>query len=229
MKRINKFKGLNLWCMLFLTLGSCETEVTDFGFDGNISGMLKEASGKIVPGDLSSNNLVVNVLAEGDKLNLIIRVNGDGIFKNSKLKPVNHKIWISGPVFPIDTIYTDLASGAKSFNQELVVVPFLSIETPVVIGTPTSSSVEVKFNIVGNEGKQAARREVYCSTVKFPTTSTGSGVGYHTVKKTLISNNGIASITGLTAGTKYYLRLGAQATGTTYWNYSEQIIINTSE
>ncbi len=227
MKRnIYKINGyLILYCLICFIAISCEDTITDFGFDGSVSGILKDPSGRIVPGDLNSNNLIINALAEGDVIPIIIKVGGDGTFKNSKLYPVKTIISVSGPVFPVDPINVDLSEG-KSFNQDIVVTPFITIDKPSIVGTPTSSSVDINFNITGNGGKVTSTRELYCSTSPYPTSNTGSGTYYTTIKVVLDSDNGTVSVPDLTGNTKYYLRIGAQAEGEG-WNYSEQIIFNT--
>lgn len=211
-----------LICLLAI---SCEDTITDFGFNGSISGTLKDTSGQIIPGDINSNNLIINALADGDLIPIIVRIGGDATFKNSKLYPVITKLTVSGPVFPIDPIVVDL-SKEKSFNQDIVVTPFLAIDEPVIVGAPTSSSVNIIYNIKGNGGKVAEKREIYCSTSPYPTSTTGSGVYYTTINVSLEEDSGTAPVTGLTSGTQYYLRIGAQATGEG-WNFSEQIVFTT--
>lgn len=225
MKSIHKCKYPVIICLI-CALVSCDKNITDFGFDASIAGVMKEASGKIVPGDITSNNLVVKSLAEGDEVATDIRVRGDGTFSNYKIYPSRHKIWIEGPVYTLDTINVDL-SGGKSFIQDIAVIPYITIKPPTILGTPTSSSVYINYDITANKGRTIAKRSIFCSTSPYPTSSTGSGAYYTTITTSVNDNIGIASVTGLVADTKYYLRIGAQAAGQTGWNYSEQLIFNT--
>lgn len=225
MNKIRKILYLSFIGLLCSIAISCEKVITDFGFDGSISGTVKDASGKIVPGDITSNSLVIKALGEGDKVAIDMRVKGDGTFQNTKLNPVMTRIWISGPVFPLDTVKLDLAKN-NIVVQDFVVVPFLTLALPVISGSPAATSVSITYSITGNNGKTASKRQIFCSTVPYPTSTIGSGPYYTTITTNLSNDSGTASVTGLTSGTKYYLRIGAQASGAGY-NYSDQIIFNT--
>lgn len=214
--------SIGLLCSIAI---SCDKIITDFGFDGSISGTVKDASGKIVPGDITSNSFVVKAQGEGDIVAIDIRVKGDGTFQNTKLNPVKTKVWISGPIFPHDTINIDF-SKTKIVVQDFVVVPFITLAPPVIEGSPTTTSVRITYSITGNNGKTASKRQIFCSTVPYPTSTIGSGPYYTTKTVDLSNNSGTVDVTGLTSGTKYYLRVGAQASGAGY-NYSDQIIFNT--
>lgn len=206
---------------------SCQKIITDFGNTCAISGNVKDQSGNIVPGDIASTGLLVKTLGEGDIVTIDIRVKGDGTFQNTKMFPKKYRIWVTGPVTPVgDTLRVDF-SVDKKVVQDIIVIPFITIKIPVVIGSPTATSVDISYEIIANSGKAVSRREVYCSTSPYPNTSTGSGPFYSTVKKTLSTNSGNTSITGLVSKTKYYIRVGAQATGATGYNFSEQIEITT--
>jgi len=226
MKRLLSIRSIFFVGLLLCTVISCEYRKTDFGFDGSISGTLKDETGSIVPGDLTSANLVVRLLGEGDFITTNIRVKGDGTFANTHLEVTNWKIWVDGPVFPIDTIRFDMRTQGTNFNQEIVVTPCIAIDKPVVSGNPTSTSVDIIYSMTGNRGLTASNRVVYCSTVQYPCASIGTGTFHHTVTTTLSTDSGTATVTGLKSGTKYYLRIGANASGKGM-NYSDQIIFTT--
>ena len=209
MKKIHKIRYFSFIGLLFCIAISCDKTVTEFGFDGSISGTVKDASGKIVPGDITSNNLVVKALGKGDKVSIDMRVKGDGTFQNTKLNPVITKVWISGPVFPLDTVFLNLAD-KNIVNQDFVVVPFLTITPPVIAGSPNATSVSINYTITGNNGKTASKRQIFTSTVPYPTSTIGSGPYYNTITTNLSEDSGNATVNGLTSGTKYYLRVGAQ-------------------
>lgn len=213
---------------LLSCLAACgDHNITDFGFDGSFSGTLKDESGNIVPGNISSGALVVRALGEGDAVSTDMRVKGDGTYQNTRLYPKVYKIWVIGPVTLVtDTVIVDFAK-QKHVNQDLLVSPFISIDKPALVGSPSSTSVDVSYQMVPSDGKVVSKRELYCSTNPFPDASTGSGAFYATKKVTLNANSGTASIAELAPQTKYYLRVGAQATGASGFNYSEQIEIET--
>lgn len=227
MKIANKIKQIVFALFLLVWLTGCDKDIVDFGFDGAISGKLKDQAGNIVPGDITSTGLIVKALGEGDNVAMDMRVQGDGSFQNTKLFPKKFKIWISGPVtMTADTLRVDFSSD-KNVQYDFVVVPFLTVKLPVISGAPASTQVTVSYEVIGNNGKVPNLREVYCSTIPYPNASTGSSPLFHTVKTVVTANSGNATVTGLTAKTKYYLRVGARATGTTAFNYSEQIVFTT--
>lgn len=221
-----KYKSF-LWLIMAILIAGCDKNITEFGFDGSLTGTVKDPSGNIVAGDITSGVLVVHALAEGDQAPIDIRVKGDGTFQNTKLYPVKTKVWLTGPVFPEvpDTMVIDF-SGQKQQTLNLTVTPFLSIAKPQISGTATATSVTISYSITGNNGMESDKRELYCSTIPYPTKSTGSGGFYETIKKGLSSDAGEIVVDGLTSGTKYFLRIGASADGANM-NYSEQIEFTT--
>lgn len=213
---------------MFLCIAGCEVgDITEFGFDGAISGTVKDQDGRIVSGSIISGNLAVQALGESDQVTTEMRVKGDGTYQNTKLYPKKYKIWITGPVILVtDTITIDF-SKERTVVKDLVVIPFVTISLPMVIGSPGSSSVDIGYDMTGNDGMTLSKRELYCSTNPYPDASTGSGPFYETKTIALIADEGEAAVTGLVPKTKYYIRIGAQATGASGFNYSDQIIITT--
>jgi hypothetical protein len=224
-----KIKVFTFYMLMTVWAASCENEdITDFGFDGSFSGTLKDESGNIVPGDITSNGLVVKALGEHDhQVTTDMRVNGDGTYKNTKLYPQTYKIWVSGPVTLVtDTVIIDFAK-QKQVNQDLVVSPYVRVGKPVVVGNPSGTSVDVSYEMTPDDGKIVSKRELYCSTNPFPNATTGSGPFYETKKVTLNADAGTATVADLDPHTKYYVRVGVQAKGSSGFNYSEQIALET--
>jgi hypothetical protein len=212
-----------LIALLLIIISSCEFRETDFGYNGTIKGSVKDSNGNIIFSDVLVNNVVVNLLGDGDMQSIIVRVKGDGTFQNTKIFPKKHKIWVSGPVFPSDTVYNDF-SATVSMEKDFVVVPFISpnISNATVSGT----SINVSYSIAVNPGKTHNKSEIYCSTAAYPTAAIGTSAPFYSTKTVaLTALSGNASITGLTSGQKYYVRIGSLANGTTLMNYSNQIIL----
>ncbi|HPF03868.1 MAG TPA: DUF3823 domain-containing protein [Bacteroidales bacterium] len=212
--------------LLLIMAISCDKPITDFGFDGGLSGTVKDAAGNIVPGDITNSNFVVRVLAETDVSTIDLRVKGDGTFSHTKLWPVPSKVYISGPIVPAatDTVVLDLSGG--QIVHDFVVTPVFTIDKPVIVSTPSDTTVNVSFNITQNSTNTPSSREIYCSTVQYPNTSTGSGASYSTIKKSLSSNSGTYQITGLKWDTRYFIRIGVRSSSTQY-NFSEQVTLTT--
>lgn len=222
-----KFKEIVFFLSIIILLTGCSKDVTEFGFNGAISGIVKDQAGKLVAGDITSTNLSIKALGEGDKITIDMRVKGDGTFQNNKQYPKKFKIWVSGPVtMAEDTLRVDFSSTGV-IKHDFVVIPFLTIKSPLVVGTPATSSVTVSFEIVPNGGKVTNLRQLYCSTIPYPNATTGSGPYYDTKTVSMSTDSGNAVVTGLAPKTKYYIRVGARATGATGLNYSDQIVITT--
>lgn len=224
----NNFTLSSIFLSLLIISGCEKGRIIDFDNDRILSGTVKDEEGNIVPGDIASENLAVYVLGETETKPTIIRVKYDGTYENTRLFYQKYKVWLSGPAFPIepvDTVVVDFTNN-KSFLLDWKVVPYLTIDLPVISGDITATSVNISYNIKGNNGKTADVRELYCSTSPYPNTSTGSGPGYSTKEVKMKNDNGVVAVPGLSPGTKYYLRIGARAAGAGF-NFSDQITFTT--
>ena len=212
---------------MFLQLLSGCTKALDYGNICTIAGTLRDASGNIVAGDVTTTNLMVRVLATGESVTTDLRVLGDGTFQNTKLYQKKYRVWVAGPVTMVgDTLRPDL-SVTGTFKQDIVVVPFITVSKPVVAVAATATTVSITFTVTPNGTKTVSKRQLYCSTNPYPNATTGSGAFYTTQVVTMTANSGTVAITGLVTNTKYYIRIGAQATGAAGFNYSEMLEITT--
>lgn len=211
--------------LMLVTINACEFGVTDFGHDGSIMGTLKDSQGNTIASDILTNNIIVNLQGIDDMQPIQVRVKGDGTFENSKIFPKKHKIWISGPVAFTDTLVNDF-SVTDMLMKDFIVTPFILPQ--VTKATVNGTSVTVDYSIVANLGKTIAKSEVYVSTAKYPTASIGtSDPFYSTVTTELTELSGSVTISGLSSGQRYFIRIGSLASGTSLMNYSNQLEINT--
>lgn len=224
MKRINRYTYLVILLAMIIT--SCNEPITDFGFEASLSGKIVDQAGNMVAGDITSVGFVVEALGENDQVATVLRIKGDGTFANNKLYPQVYTVKVVGPVTTTAPVSIDL-TGNKTVVQDFVVTPLLTIATPTLNGSATSTEIKVDYNIIENGGNIASTRQIYCSTIPYPNASTGSGPYYVTKTVALSAKQGIATVTGLTAGTKYFIRVGAKATASTAFNYSDQLIVTT--
>jgi hypothetical protein len=79
-------------------LSACQETITDFGFDGQISGMVVDQNGNPVSGDASNPSCTIFILGEQDRVPLELRVNADGSYANLHLYPQSYSVWMEGPV-----------------------------------------------------------------------------------------------------------------------------------
>jgi hypothetical protein len=219
---------------LFILLTSCNEDVSEFGFDGAISGVIKDQSGNIVAGDIASTNLRVMARGEGDNATMDMRVKGDGTYGNTKLYPKKFEITVSGPVTLVGAPLQVDFSKTKTVKHDFVVVPFVTANLPAVVGAPLTDAITISYETIANEGRMIDRVRAFCSTNPYPNGSTGDGPYFHTktASRTLSPTVGTATgnftFTGLKPNTKYYIRVEARAGGQALLNFSNQIIVNTA-
>lgn len=229
MQKIN-YKGYFtiLLAAVLIGLYGCNEPVYDFGFDSQLTGTVKDSGGNPVSGDIRLATYSVHALGELDLVPMVMRIKGDGTFTNNKLYPQSYKVTLRGPFIEsvTDTVVVDL-SGGKSVTQDFTVTPFLTIPEPTISGSPTSTTVTVNYSITGNGGNIPNLREVYVSTVSWPTRTTGNGMGFRTRLVVLPDDQGSVLVDGLEAGQTYFVRIGARADGQSLFNHSEQISFTT--
>lgn len=224
------YRNPKILILVFLSviLVRCENYTeTDFGFSSSVKGIVKDSNGNTIFGDLTANVLVVKLLGDGDKQTIDIRVKGDGTYQNIKIYPNLYSVWIEGPVAAYSPISVDLRDGTEK-TLDFIVSPLVSPK--IINGTPGGTSIDVQYSIEPSAGYTVKKKEIYCSTVPYPTASTGSLTNIYSTKTVALPADlsGTVKVTGLTSGKKYYLRIGTQSssTATSLFNYSNQIEIN---
>jgi hypothetical protein len=223
---------LSLSLLMWMT--ACNEDISEFGFDGSINGVVKDQAGNIVAGDVTSANLVVRATGEGDNGNIDMRIKGDGTFGNNRMFPKKFTFTVIGPLTLVgDPLEVDFSKNKKA-THTFVVVPFVTAKPPTVVGSPKSGEITINYETIGNSGKKIDRVRAFCSTNPYPTGSTGDGPYYHTktssrtLNPTVDAATGNFTFTGLTPGRKYYIRLEARAGGQTLLNFSDQINVTTA-
>jgi hypothetical protein len=234
MKKVNIYKyfAIILSAGLF-GLASCNDPIYEFGFDGELSGKIVDAQGNLVSGDIKLATFAVQARgyrSEDDRedVDMILRIKNDGTYANTRLYPQYYDVRLVGPFYesPTAAVKVDL-TGNKNVLKDFQVTPFLSIPPPTISGNPTSTQVVVNYNIIPNGDRAPNLREVYVSTISWPTRTTGSGGTYQTVTATVTANQGTATISGLKPNTNYFIRVGARAAGQNLFNHSTQISFRT--
>ncbi len=229
MKSANFIKSLSFISIIFfLTFSSCNEPIYDFGYDGELSGNVKDNNGNPISGDLKLATFAVQAQGENDLVPMVIRIKGNGTYANIHLYPQLYKVKLVGPFIesPTAEVSVDL-TGGKAVTQDFQVTPLLTIPPPSISGSPASSSVTVNYSITGNGGNTPDLKEIYCSTVSWPTRTTGNGAGYRTVTVAVTEDQGTINITDLEPNKTYFIRVGARAAGQNLFNHSEQISFTT--
>lgn len=229
MKRINFIRYFSIIIIaMLISFTSCNEPIYDFGFDGQLTGVVRDGNGNPVSGDVKLATFSVQALGELDMVPMVLRIKGDGSYANTKLYPQSYEVSLVGPFIesPTSPVTVDL-TGGRAVSHDFQVTPLLAITTPSLAGNPTSTSVSVNYSITPNGDNTPNLREVYVSTVSWPTRTTGNGAGYRTVNVAVTDNQGVAEVTGLEPGRTYFVRVGARAAGQNLFNHSEQISFTT--
>ncbi|WP_277482521.1 hypothetical protein [Catalinimonas alkaloidigena] len=229
---IKKIPILALMTVYITALTACEETVTDFGFDGQISGMILDQNGNPVSGDASNPAFTVFVLGEEDRVPLELRVNGDGTYANLHLYPQSYNVWVEGPVNgPGQGELVVNLTGAP-VEQNITVTPYLVIPQPTA--NISGGELEVNYEINPSQGYVAEERVVLVSTVAKVGVNTGNGPRWQTRELTLDSNSGTAtveldaellSMAQERGGGNLHVRIAARSDQTTDWNHSIPIVI----
>jgi hypothetical protein len=227
--KMNIQKKIFLPVVIVIVGAACDDSVTDFGFNGALSGVIVDQTGAPVRGNTATNDLRVRIQGVDELQPLDIRVTHDGTFTNTHLFPQVYKLWLEGPVSGGPTAENPLEVDSRNRPvQNITVTPFLNIGKPTV-SQPSGNSVQVTYNITpaaGREVQTGANRVVWASTVQWPGPTTGNvGQRTHTVTTQLSANSGTATVSGLRAGERYCIRVGARAVGTTLWSYSDRTCV----
>lgn len=230
--KINKIPIWALMAACIATMSACDETITDFGFDGQISGMVVDQNGNPVSGDASNPAFTVFVLGEEDRVPLELRVNGDGTYANLHLYPQSYDVWIEGPVEgpgPGELV-VDL-SGAP-VEQDITVTPFLVVSQPTV--SVSGDQLTVNYEINPSQGHEAVERVVLVSTVAKVGVDTGNGPRWQTREVTLDNNSGTTTVS-LDAdllnmsqergGGNLHIRVAARSDQSSDWNHSIPIAI----
>lgn len=222
----------NIITILFVivVLNSCG-EIDNYDFpDGGIYGTIIDITTDEGIQSEAPNGFNIKMFEKGGMMNTPITFSGksDGSFENALVFQNEYKVLpVEGPFFNIADTTVIYVGSHTEVNFE--VIPFLTI-TGVTV-TPEAGKVVVRYGISRPQaGGKINFRKTFVS--KIPTvnnsynnfvksTSTAS-----TPDATLLSTTFTDEITGLTSGTKYWVRVGAVADGNGFnslkrYNYSK--------
>jgi hypothetical protein len=221
------------------TFLSC-SKIDNYKFpDGGVYGTLTDLMTNEGIQTEQPNGFNIKLFEKGRSLNSPITFSGkiDGSFENVLIFQNEYKVLpVEGAFFPItDTVVLQVGTHTEiNFN----VMPFLSVTNVTV--TPGTNSVTIVYNITrGQVGGKITSRKSMLS--KVPTVSNAFNNLNKTTSTTSVNDVTLLAttftdvITGTTAfplvsGQKYWVRVGALATGSGYnslnrYNYSKIIEI----
>lgn len=157
----------------------------------------------------------------------------EGIYRNTKVFPSDYKVWAEGPFLNLDTIYGKINTYKK---MDLMVTPNVTLQIKnieVVYGI----TVNVTYSYQVNDERSSAQEiGIVYGKDKYPgfkNAMNEGSTGSRTYKRI---RSGLSELSGeftetiyLSPNSTYYLRaLGRTTNAGDYWNYSDQVIIKTT-
>lgn len=166
----------------------------------------------------------IQLFEENSKQPIVSNSFPDGRFVNAALFPGNYKLYPLGAFRIVgDTVRLNI-SGVTA--AEVRVLPNIRLKAAVQAITGTTGTIKVEYSKV-HTSEVINQLGVVWSTIDNPniTTFFGGGQKMETVTSlNLTTGERTISITGLTAGTKYYIRaVGLTNNPGKYYNYSATI------
>lgn len=189
-------------------------------------------TGKIV--DAETNNLVESGGINGGTLvrfyennstqPLLYKTMPQGNFVNQAVFPGNYSYTAEGP-FRLSDAAPKMVTVNTNTSVEIQVVPYLRLKATIVSVEGTTAQVKVEYQKVKDEDVFTNLGLVY-STYPNPNTFTtvGGAVILENVSgQDLTSGERMITVTGLTAGKRYYFRAAGNVVNPgNYFNYSSQ-------
>ena len=238
MNRNKLYKTLSGLAFAILTIGfaSCELDERVDDLTGGYEGaFIDKLTGETVATEYYGAKLKLLDLEYGSvAVPLEYNALPDGTYRNTKVYPSNYKIWANGPFCELDTIYGEIR-GSKKMN--LLVTPNVSLEVKKV-ELLYGISVNVTFAYrVNNAQSQNQEIGLVYGKDNYPGQRTAMDEGaagartYKRIKKSIKEQSGEFTETlYLSPNTTYYIRaLGRTENAGDYWNYSKQVVIETTD
>lgn len=230
---INKIQMLASLLVTTYVLSACVETVTDFGFTGQISGVIKDQNGNPVSADPSNPEFTVFLLGDEETLAHELRVNPDGTYANLHMFPQSYSLWVDGPVD--GPVRGDLSVDLKgaAVTKDITVTPFIAIPPPTV--SISGGQLQVNYEINPSLGHEATQSRVLVSTVAKVGINTGNGPRWRTQSVNLSSNSGTQIVTLEDAlitmanrsegNGNLHIRIASRSDKSTRWNLSEPVTI----
>lgn len=226
---MNRFSISALSLVAVLAL-SCSVDDREGALSASYSGKcVDRISGKAVPTEYFGAALLFGDVSGDPGQPKSFYVKPDGSYNNTRMYPASYKVWANGPFCEVDTLYFDLA-GHKDFDLSVMPNITLTLASSSVSGGMLTMTVSYKvnkpgvsegdvaivFGTVSNPGQEQASRDLSNRTVScWKKTGKFAGTeGFETMTIRIGDN------------ARYYARMGAKLSGTDYWNYTEEIVID---
>lgn len=223
-KIIIKMKNLYLIFILVSIMGCYKVDNYDAPSAALTGKVVDNETNEMIENGGVNNGTKIQIF-EGNSIQPILTNSfPDGHFVNAALFPGNYKLFAVGAFKLVgDTMNITIS---QNTTVDIKVVPNLRLKATLQESTGTTATVNVEYNKVASD-QILNQLAVVWSTIDNPNIFTFFGGGQKSVNvasQNLTTGELSFTITGLTGGTKYYIR----AAGTTnnsgnYYNYSTTI------
>jgi hypothetical protein len=208
-----------------LSFASCSVdnyEMPSATLSGNV---MDNVTSELIENGGVNSGTIIQIFEGTAKQPILSNSFPDGHFTNAALFPGKYRLWAVGAFRMVqDTIAVTISGDTKI---DIKVLPNVRLTATLVSFVGTTATVKVNYAKV-HDNETLARLAVIWSKFNNPNTSVFAGGN---IQEQNVSTEGLTSgertftITGLTAGAKYYFRAAARtnAPGNKY-NYSTTII-----
>lgn len=224
---------LLLWTAMTTLLTSCEIDDRIDDLTGGYQGaFIDKSTGDTVYTEYYGTKLKLLDLEYGSAAQpLVYNTLPDGTFRNTKVFPSKYKVWADGPFYAMDTIYGDIR---KFKEMDLMVVPNVRLQiTNITLHTGIIAEVTFSYQVNDIGSKNQSVGIVY-GTTRYPgqlnamDESVSSAYTWKRIKKVTDLEGEFTETFYLNPNRTYYFRaLGQTASAGDYWNYSNQVVVNT--
>lgn len=219
-----------LFVLAGVILSSCSVDDRIKELSASYEGRLVDmVTGENVPVEYSTASLLFGDLDYNPEQPVSYYIKPDGTFSNDRMIPGRYEVYARGAFVKVDTLHAYDMSGKESF--ELKVMPNISLKvTDISVSGGGRCSVSAEYTV--NCASSSMEFSLVWGTVPFPgavtaSIDTGAEASSWQKKYTVSGTEGTANVStpALAKGKTYYVRVGAKANGSDFWNYSDQYVV----
>lgn len=218
-------KNIFYLLLIIMSVASCSIDNYDAP-NARLSGkVVDNVTNEMVENGGANSGTIIQIFEGNSKQPILSKSFPDGHFENAALFPGEYKLFAAG-AFKIvgDTARISITSNTE---VEIKVLPNVRLKATLQSFVGTTATIKVEYSKV-HADQVLNQLAIVWSTIDNPNLYTFFGGGQKTetvTSQNLTTGEKIFIITGLTAGTKYYIRAAGRtfAPGN-YYNYSKTII-----
>jgi hypothetical protein len=194
-----------------------------------LSGKISDAqTNELVPSSGSNAGTIIKLYEGSSAQPLLYNTEPDGTFKNSRVFPASYRIVAEGAFDMAEDTIKEKITGDEQI--EIKVTPNVRLKLKLISPTDTTAKVTVTYNKV-NTKQEIVKLGVVWSTFQYPNATVfpeGDIILNDVSSAHLTNGDETYTVTGLKAGTTYYMRaLALTNNAGAYYNYSTQLEVTT--